>query len=89
MISTIKCSYTLIGSLSKEGHSIGLRCKRIKESITNCKNKSLLTRLENELSELMRRRNELINITKTLYQDSSLDRLSLDFIHEICIRYLD
>ena len=86
MIKSLTKSHSLIGNLSRESQSLRLRCQKISYSIMNCKNKDLLSRLNKELSSLEKRRIEIHKIASLLSKSEGIDKLSIEFLIEICIR---
>ena len=86
MIKLVTKSHSLIGSLSRESQSLRLRCQKISDSIMNCNNKDLLSRLHKELSSLEKRRIEILNIASLLSNSEGIDKLSIEFLIEICSR---
>ncbi len=66
MIKSLTKSHSLIGNLSWESQLLRLRCQKISDSIMNCNNKDLLSRLHKELSSLEKRRIEIRKIASLL-----------------------
>ena len=86
MIKSLTKSHSLIGNLSRETQSLRLRCQKISDSIINCNNKELLSRLNKELSSLEKRRVEILKIALLLSNSKGNDNLSIEFLIEICSR---
>jgi len=89
MIKSLTKSHSLIGNLSRESQSLRLRCQKISDSIMNCNNKDLLSRLHKELSSLEKRRTEIRKIASLLGNNKGIDKLSIEFLIEICSRPID
>jgi hypothetical protein len=86
MIKLVTKSHSLIGSLSRESQSLRLRCQKISNSTMNCNNKDLLSRLNRELSSLEKRRVEILKIASLLSNSEGIDKLTIEFLIEICSR---
>ena len=86
MIKSLTKSHSLIGNLSRESQSLRLRCQKISDSIINCNNKELLSRLNKELSSLEKRRVEILKIASLLSNSEGIDKLPIEFLIEICSR---
>ncbi len=86
MKKTLLLSDSLIGSLCREIDFIRTRYKAINSLLIYCKDKSLRTRLFNELDALITRKNELSSISSLFNKDKL--NLSNQFLLELCKRSL-
>ena len=78
-------SESLVLSLTKEIEYIKNRSKNINNSLKNCQNKSLITRLRIELNKLNQTRLKILNISEFMLKSNSKD-LSFEFLLEITKR---
>ena len=78
-------SESIVLSLSKEIEYIKKRSKNINESLKNCQNKILSTRLRSELNKLNKNRLKISNISENMFKGNSKD-LSVEFFLEITRR---
>ena len=86
MISSLQTSCSVTGSLSREVDSIRMRCKSLYESIVSCTDKSLCFRLKKELSDLEKRKLEILDIASSLKKSCKSNNIGIDFLIEICNR---
>tara|TARA_B100000579_G_scaffold417113_1_gene413339 strand:- start:1020 stop:1307 length:288 start_codon:yes stop_codon:yes gene_type:complete len=78
-------SESLLLSLTKEIEFIKNRSKNINNSLKNCQNKILSTRLKSELNILNCSKKKIINISETLFKHKN-NNLSFEFMLEITKR---
>ena len=78
-------SESIVLSLTKEIEYIKIRSKNINESLKNCQNKILSTRLKSELEKLNKTRLKIVSISEDLI-NKSCTNLSFEFLLEISKR---
>ena len=78
-------SESLLLSLCKEIEYIKNRSKNINNSLKNCQNKILSTRLKSELNKLNKNRMRILNISENIFKRET-NALSLEFLLELIKR---
>ncbi len=86
MKNLLNHSDSLIENLCLEVDSIRHRSISIINSINNCKDKNLISRLKIEFKELEQRRKELLYTSKYIMNEVLLDSVSVSLLIELCRR---
>ena len=86
MTVLIEGSNTLIGNLSREVFILRIRGISILNSLLNSKDKTLITRLKNELICLEKRRSDILRFASYYRQHNNKESLSTELLIEICSR---
>ncbi len=88
MSNTTYISDSIVGSLCREIEYINSRSSSINESLNNCQSRSLIKRLKQELLSLSSRLDSIKNISKSMLDKNTEDKLSIEFLNEISNRKL-
>ena len=86
MINTLSTAQTIIGSLSREAYKLLTRSRNILFTTSNCRDKSVLIRLENERKSIQRSRYRILKLAKSIKSRGLKDDLSIEFLIELCTR---
>tara|TARA_B100001250_G_C19778920_1_gene780919 strand:- start:1425 stop:1697 length:273 start_codon:yes stop_codon:yes gene_type:complete len=87
-ITSISTSESLVGGLCRELQYLQERYKSLTALINNSNDQILKTRFRNEILGLIKRRNEIQNISSALKENTNIDKLSILFLIEIGNRAL-
>jgi len=84
--NTLALSDSLIGSLCRELEFIKQRYMAVNSSLNLCKNNLLKSRLDNELTSLRARKEEINKIACQFVDKNKSSSLSILFLIEMCRR---